>query len=198
MALVLRPAQAVMAGSGDATAAPGSSQEPALTGTFPAALPPSIEPRYLSHQVVLVGHGELGRRVARDLSQRGIPFVVVEHLRERVEALRGQRIPAVLGEAGGPTALVQAHGAGADLMVVTLEDKAEVLRAIEVALVLKPGLPIVAYAPGPQEAQVLRAAGARVVLQTQDALAWALVRDALAALGPSSATGPRGSAQLSG
>ena len=49
MALVLRPAQAVMAGSGDATAAPGSSQEPALTGTFPAALSPSIEPRYLSH-----------------------------------------------------------------------------------------------------------------------------------------------------
>jgi CPA2 family monovalent cation:H+ antiporter-2 len=163
-----------------------------------AALPPSIEPRYLSHQVVLVGHGELGRRVARDLSHRGVPFVVVEHLRERVEALRGQEIPAVLGEAGDPMTLVQAHVAGADLMVVTIEDSAEVLRAIETALALNPGLPIVACAPGPEEAQTLRAAGARVVLQTQDALAWALVRDALAALGPSSATGPRGSAQLSG
>ena len=75
-------------------------------------------------------------------------------------------------------------------MIVTIEDGAEVLHAIETALALYPGLPIVVCAPGPQEAQVLRAAGARVVLQAQDALAGALVRDALSALAPAPTVGP--------
>jgi CPA2 family monovalent cation:H+ antiporter-2 len=157
---------------------------------LPAALPLSTEQRYLSHQVVLVGPGELGRRVAEDLRLQGVPFVFVEHLRERVEALRGQGVPGVRGEAGDPMTLLQAHVAEADLMIVTIEDGAEVLHAIETALALNPGLPIVVCAPGPQEAQVLRAAGARVVLQAQDALAAALVRDALAALAPAPAAGP--------
>jgi CPA2 family monovalent cation:H+ antiporter-2 len=157
---------------------------------LPAAPPLSTEQRYLSHKVVLVGPGELGRRVAEDLRLRGVPFVFVEHLRERVEALRGQGVPGVRGEAGDPMTLLQAHVAGADLMIVTIEDGAEVLHAIETALALNPGLPIVVCAPGPQEAQVLRAAGARVVLQAQDALAGALVRDALSALAPAPTVGP--------
>ena len=57
-----------------------------------AELPMSTEQKYLAKQVVLVGYGRVGRRVADALAQRGQPFVVADVNRERVEALRARRV----------------------------------------------------------------------------------------------------------
>jgi CPA2 family monovalent cation:H+ antiporter-2 len=53
-----------------------------------AELPMSTERKYLEGQVVLVGYGRVGRRIAEALSDRGIPYVVAEQNREVVEKLR--------------------------------------------------------------------------------------------------------------
>ena len=51
-----------------------------------------------SGQVVLVGYGRVGRRIAAMLGAGDVPFVVAEQNRELVEKLRGQGVAAVWGE----------------------------------------------------------------------------------------------------
>src|SRR4051812_42759157 len=55
-----------------------------------AALPMSTEAKFLSNQVVLVGWGRVGKRIADALSAEGVPFVVAEQSREAVERLRSR------------------------------------------------------------------------------------------------------------
>ena len=46
----------------------------------------SVDAARSTGQVVLVGYGRVGRRIAEALSAQGIPFVVAEQNRERVES----------------------------------------------------------------------------------------------------------------
>src|SRR5439155_5073096 len=67
-----------------------------------AQLPQSTHRKYLANQVVLVGYGRVGRRIAEALHPRGIPFVVADGNREVVERLRAQGQAAVIGNAVEP------------------------------------------------------------------------------------------------
>ena len=71
-------------------------------------LPMSTAPNYLEGQVVLVGYGRVGRRIADGLQARGIPYVVVEQNREMVEDLRRNGVAAVSGDAGDSVVLFKA------------------------------------------------------------------------------------------
>jgi Entner-Doudoroff aldolase len=82
-----------------------------------AELPMSTERKYLEGQVVLVGYGRVGRRVAKALDARGIPYVVAEQNRELVEGLRKKGMVAVSGDATEPAVLIQAHIAEAAMLV---------------------------------------------------------------------------------
>ena len=53
----------------------------------------------LTGQVVLVGYGRVGRRIARRAGAHGMPFVVAEQNRELVERLRARGIPRCSGDA---------------------------------------------------------------------------------------------------
>lgn len=127
-----------------------------------AELPMSTDRRFLARQVVLVGHGRLGRRIASRLSEAGVPFVVVDHQRERVERLRESGQPAVYGDAADPLTLVQAHVAEARLLVVTTSGPVELHRMIETARALHPGIGIVVREDDAHEARRLAAAGVAV------------------------------------
>jgi CPA2 family monovalent cation:H+ antiporter-2 len=52
-----------------------------------AELPMSTERKYLEGQVVLVGYGRVGQRIAKAMDAGGIPYVVAEQNRELVEAV---------------------------------------------------------------------------------------------------------------
>jgi CPA2 family monovalent cation:H+ antiporter-2 len=78
----------------------------------------STERKFLEGQVVLVGYGRVGRRIALALSERGIPYVVAEQNREQVETLRQQGVAAVSGDAVEPSVLIQAHIAHAAMLVI--------------------------------------------------------------------------------
>jgi CPA2 family monovalent cation:H+ antiporter-2 len=67
-----------------------------------AQLPMSTDLRLLSGQVVLVGHGRVGRRIAAMLRADGIAVVVVEQNREAVDALRRDGVPAVAAMPASP------------------------------------------------------------------------------------------------
>lgn len=82
----------------------------------------TTERKYLEGQVVLVGYGRVGRRIAAQLDQHAIPYVVAEQNRELVETLRRNGTAAVSGNATEPAVLIQAHIADAPVLVVALSD----------------------------------------------------------------------------
>jgi CPA2 family monovalent cation:H+ antiporter-2 len=149
-----------------------------------AALPQSTDRKYLARQVVLVGYGAVGQQVAAALAERGVPFVVVEQNRERVEQLRSKGMAAVSGDATDPMALVQAHIADAGLLVVTVSDTTDLRPMIETARTLNPSIPIVVRAENAEEARLLEGEGLQRVLHAKDALAQAMVDAALETIAP--------------
>jgi CPA2 family monovalent cation:H+ antiporter-2 len=135
-----------------------------------AALPLTTEERYLAKHVVLVGYGAVGRQVAARLEAAGIPFVVVEQNRERVQALRDEGKAAVSGDAAEPVVLVQAHIAQAGQLVIAASESTFLQPMIETARTLNPDIRIVVRAPSQDEARMLRGLGVDAVLEAKATL----------------------------
>jgi monovalent cation:H+ antiporter-2, CPA2 family len=147
-----------------------------------AELPLSTAHRYLEDQVVLVGHGRVGRRIAAALQAKGIPYLVVEQNRERVEDLRQQGVAAVAGNAADPAVLIQAHIAHAALLVVATADPLQVRLMADTARQLNQGIEIVLCTHSEAEAQLLRGDGVGTVFLGEEELARAMSGHVLARL----------------
>ncbi|MBP9217788.1 MAG: Kef family K(+) transporter [Sterolibacterium sp.] len=119
-------------------------------------LPMSTERKYLQGQVVLVGYGRVGRRIASALDARGIPYVVAEQNRELVEDLRKKGMVAVSGNAADPAVLIQAHIADAAMLVVATPDPLNVRQMADTARTLNPGIEIVLHTHSEEESVMLR------------------------------------------
>jgi CPA2 family monovalent cation:H+ antiporter-2 len=152
-----------------------------------AALPVATEQKYLARQVVLVGHGVVGRAIAAALTERDIPLVVVEQDRERVDALRRQGMAAVAGDATEAVTLVQAHIADAGLLVIAVSDTTDQRPMIATARALNPAIPILARAANEEEARLLEADGVQHVFYPRAALAKAMADAVIAAMPPTPA-----------
>jgi monovalent cation:H+ antiporter-2, CPA2 family len=149
-----------------------------------AELPRSTEAKYLSRQVVLVGYGRVGRRIAAALKAAGQPFVVAEQNREIVEALRAQGMAAVVGNAGEPEVLIQAHIANARMLVVATQDTLSLPQMIDTARTLNPGIRIVVRSHNEDEAERLMSAGVDTVFLGEAEIAQAMARHVLAPPAP--------------
>jgi CPA2 family monovalent cation:H+ antiporter-2 len=162
-----------------------------------AALPADTALDRLHGQVVLVGCGRVGRGIADSLEQGGIPFVVVDRNRERVEQLRERGIAAVSGNAADPVVLVQAHVARAALLVIAIPDTVSVRPMVDTARALNPGIEIVVRAHGEAESRFLRQDGIGTVFSGEEELARSMVahvldRFAAASLRPTGSPRPDG------
>jgi CPA2 family monovalent cation:H+ antiporter-2 len=140
-----------------------------------AELPMSTERKYLERQVVLVGHGRVGRHIAAALAERGIPFVVAEQNREIVEDLRARGVPAVWGNAAEPEVLVQAHVADAAMLVIATPDTLGVRQMAETARALNPGIEIVLRSHSDDETTLLRRDAVGTVFMGEEELAKAML-----------------------
>lgn len=121
-----------------------------------AELPHSTDQRLLSGQVVLVGYGSVGRRIAHHLLRQRIPFVVADHNRELVDALRSRGLLAVQGDASTPEVLIQAHVARASMLVVAVAETLPARQMVEIARTLNPGIAVVLRCHSEEEAHMLR------------------------------------------
>lgn len=149
-----------------------------------AELPMSTERKFLEGQVVLVGYGRVGQRIAGALIERGIPFVVAEQNREQVEALRKKGIAAVSGNAGDPVVLVQAHIADAAMLVIAVPDPAAARRMAEIARTLNPAIEVVMRTHSEDETQLLRKDGIGVVFYGEEELANSMARHVVQRFAP--------------
>ena len=82
---------------------------------------------------------------------------MVDHNRERIEALREQGRPAVTGNAVEPAVLIQAHIAKAHLLVITTPDSVGVRKMIENARALNPLIRALVRCHSAEEAELLEA-----------------------------------------
>jgi monovalent cation:H+ antiporter-2, CPA2 family len=149
-----------------------------------AELPMSTERRYLEGQVVLVGHGRVGQRIAHALSERGIPYIVAELNRELVEGLRNKGIPAVSGDAADPAVLIQAHIAHAAMLVVATPDPLNVRQMADTARALNPGIEIVLRTHSEDESLLLSNDGVGTVFFGEEELAKGMARYILKRFAP--------------
>lgn len=153
-----------------------------------AELPMSTERKYLEGQVVLVGYGRVGRRIAKALDTRGIPYVVAEQNRELVEELRRQGRVAVSGNASEPAVLIQAHTAHAAMLVVATPDPINVRQMADTARALNPDIEIVLRTHSEDESNLLSKDGIGTVFFGEEELAKGMTNHVLERFAPQQAT----------
>jgi CPA2 family monovalent cation:H+ antiporter-2 len=119
-------------------------------------LPDEVSQEYLRDQVVIVGHGEVGRRITRTLMQDGIKVVIAEENREIVENLREKGIAAVSGHATEAGVLIQAHIQHARLLVLSPMDILDIHKIVDIAKTLNPQIQVLVCAESKEEAEVIR------------------------------------------
>ncbi|MGC3985279.1 MAG: NAD-binding protein [Pseudorhodoferax sp.] len=141
-----------------------------------AELPTHTEQKYLAQQVVLVGYGRVGRRIAATMQAHHIPFVVAEQNRETVERLRGEGMAAVFGDASEPATLIQAHIARARMLVIATPDSLNVRQMIAVARALNPQIEIAVRTHSETEARLLNEEQAGRVFLGEQELAQSMAR----------------------
>ncbi|NYE62919.1 CPA2 family monovalent cation:H+ antiporter-2 [Duganella sp. 1224] len=136
-----------------------------------AELPMTVPHEHLRGQVVLVGYGRVGRRIAATLQESGIPFVVAEQNREVVDQLRKDGVHAVAGNAGEPAVLIQTHIAHAAMLVIATPDTFHVRAMIETARALNPNIKTVVRTHNDAEADLLRSERAGEIFMGEQELA---------------------------
>ena len=155
-----------------------------------AELPMSTEAKFLEGQVVLVGYGRVGKRVAAALQGRGIPFVVAEQNRELVESLRRQGLAAVSGNAADPAVLIQAHVARAAMLVIATPDSLNARQMAVTARTLNPAIEIVLRTHNEEESELLRNEQVGRVFFGEEELAKGMLDYVLARYAPKAVMSP--------
>lgn len=144
-----------------------------------AELPMTVDQKHLTGQVVLVGYGRVGRRIAQALTQRGMSIVVADQNRELVENLRSQGIPAVSGDAGEPDVLIQAHVARAGTLVIAIPDTLSVRKMVETARTLNPTIDILIRTHTDEDLAMFESEQLGQVFMGEDELAKGMIRHLL-------------------
>jgi CPA2 family monovalent cation:H+ antiporter-2 len=144
-----------------------------------AALPEATEDKFLHGQVVLVGWGRVGKRIALELKAQGLALVVVEQNREYVQTLREQGLAAVWGDATEDAVMIQAHIKDARVLVIATPETLQVRPMVDIARALNADIRILIRSHNSEEAERLEKDGAGAVFVGERELADAIVRDVL-------------------
>ncbi len=144
-----------------------------------AELPTSTESRFLKKQVVIVGYGRVGKGIAAALEAQGIAHVVADEDRDIVDRLRREGRAAVLGNAIEPATLIQAHIAGARMLVIATPETLEVSKMVETARTLNPAIAVVVRSGSLEEAALLEQAHGGKAFVAESELAQAMTRHVL-------------------
>ena len=148
-----------------------------------AELPASVDPSRLAGQIVLVGYGRVGRRIAEVLDAQGISYVVAEQNRELVEQLRERNVPAVSGDASDPAVLIQAHVARAGMLVIAAPDTFNVRKMVGIARKLNPRIETVVRSHTEDEARLFEQDALGKVFVGEHELALGITRHILDRMG---------------
>jgi len=120
---------------------------------------------------LIVGYGRVGSLLGARLIQQGIPMVVIENSRPRVEALREQGISAVLGNAANQEIMELAGLDCARWLLLTIPNGYESGEIIASARTKRPTIEIIARAHYDDEVTYIMARGANKVVMGEREIA---------------------------
>lgn len=119
------------------------------------------------NHVVILGHGRVGRVVARVLTRSSIPFVGVDFNLAVVDELKKKGIPFVYGDPQDIEVLDFAQVDKAKVVVVAVPDRRSQEIIIRNALALNPKVKIIVRSHFEEDKEFLLASGAHVVVQPE-------------------------------
>lgn len=137
----------------------------------------------LEAHAIVIGYGRVGQSVARGLRDAGMHVAVIDSRLSRVRDGVADGLPAIYGNAFAASVLAAAHVENARLAVVALPDFGPARAAIAQLRILNPNIIIAARAEQATNEEVLRSAGAHLVIVPELAGATALLEGALDMLG---------------
>ncbi|RVU40614.1 Kef family K(+) transporter [Rheinheimera riviphila] len=138
-------------------------------------LPMDTDRKYLENQVVLVGYGRVGRRIAAGLTKQGIPFVVADKNHDRVEQLRQTGVPAVFGDATDVDVLIQAHILHAAVLVIATPETIDVRKTVHSARLVNPAIQVILRTHNEDEVALLEKEQLGQVFLGEDELAHSMI-----------------------
>lgn len=125
----------------------------------------------LCNHAIVVGFGRVGSLLGRKLMDNGVPIVVVENSRPRVEALREQGISAVLGNAARPETMDLARLECARWLLLTIPNGYEAGEIVTAAREKRPTIDIIARAHYDDEVDYITERGADEVVMGEREIA---------------------------
>jgi CPA2 family monovalent cation:H+ antiporter-2 len=139
----------------------------------------NLPPAGLFAHVVIAGAGRVGRSIADALSHLNLPFVLVESDDHRSQLARVAGLPVIYGDAAQPVVLEAAGILSARAILVTVPAFADVRGIVRIGRQLRPDLPIIARADGPDAIRALYALGIQEVTSPEFEAAIEMTRQAL-------------------
>ncbi|MGL9751350.1 MAG: YbaL family putative K(+) efflux transporter [Symbiopectobacterium sp.] len=129
----------------------------------------------MCNHALLVGYGRVGSLIGAKLHQEGIPIVVIENSRARVDALREQGIKAVLGNATKVEIMELARLDCARWLLLTIPNGYEAGEIVAAAREKRPDLQIIARAHYDDEVSYITEHGANQVVMGEREIANSMI-----------------------
>ncbi|MCI4236250.1 YbaL family putative K(+) efflux transporter [Dickeya dianthicola] len=129
----------------------------------------------LCNHALLVGYGRVGSLIGARLYQAGVPMVVIETSRARVDALREQGIKTVLGNATRPDIMDIARLDCASWLLLTIPNGYEAGEIVAAARARRPDLKIIARAHYDDEVAYITEHGADHVIMGEREIAETMI-----------------------
>jgi CPA2 family monovalent cation:H+ antiporter-2 len=129
--------------------------------------------------LIIAGYGRSGSNLARAVSGRNLPFVVVERDPYVVERARAAGVTCVLGDATQPLVLERARAVEARTLAITFNDQPDGPLTVQAARRLNPNIDITVRGGGPETHSMLRASGASEIIDSEFEASLEMVRHVL-------------------
>jgi CPA2 family monovalent cation:H+ antiporter-2 len=133
----------------------------------------------LAAHIIVAGAGRVGRSIADALSHLELPFVVIDSDDRRVQQARASDLPVIYGDASQPVVLEAAGILTARAMLITVPAFPDVRTIVRVGRQLRPDLPMIARADGPDAVVALYALGIQEVASPEVEAAIEMTQQAL-------------------
>ena len=146
-------------------------------------LPEDAEGDGPSDHAIIVGYGRVGRVVGEAMKMQGLPMVIVDKDRRRVEALRDDGLSAIYGDASTPGILEAAGVARARLLVIATPEGLRTRRIIELARTANPTIDTAVRTHSDAELAYLEGQGVGLAIVGARELSFGLARYALLRFG---------------
>jgi CPA2 family monovalent cation:H+ antiporter-2 len=152
-------------------------------GGGPLASLQQPEEEGLSGHTIIVGYGRVGGAISRGLKREGLPVVVIDQDRRRVEALRARGLKAIYGDASTLGVLEAAHAGSARLIIIATPESFRTRRIVTLARQLNPQIDTAIRTDSDHEVAYLEKHGIGIAIMGEREMAFGLLDYALRSLG---------------